>query len=112
MWRGNYSKIKDCDQRSPSTKQKFSMSDLCDNAVSSDDESDCESEKEDDNAACEGDDECGESMKIVSDICISRCNKDNGRKEHSGFDIARLRHLGHFFRLDGHAQKKTRKMCS
>ena len=59
------------------------MSNLRDRAASSDDESDHASEKEDDNTACEGDDECSKLVRIVSDICIARCNKDSGRKEHS-----------------------------
>ena len=53
------------------------MSKFCDNAASSDDESDYESEKEDNNAACEEDDECSKLVTIVSNVSIARHNKDN-----------------------------------
>ena len=85
------------------------MSNLCDNAVSSEDESDYESEKEDDNADCEGDDEHGELVRILSDVCIARCDKDNGRKECSGFDITCRRYLGHFFSWMGKHKRKHGK---
>ena len=73
------------------------MSDLRDIAVSSDEESDFESEEENNNAAFEGDDECVRLVRKLSDICIIRCNKENGIKPCRGFEITCSRCLGHFF---------------
>ena len=87
------------------------MSKFCDNAASSDDGMDYESENGNNNVYCEEDDECGKLVRIVSDINIARCNTDDGRKEHSGFDISCRRHLGHFFAWKGTHTKK-RKMHS
>ena len=77
------------------------MSDLCDDAFSSDEWSDYEYEEEDNNACFEGHNEYSRLARKVIDIYITRCNNDNWRKPHSGFDITYRRCLGHFFaRID------------
>ena len=85
------------------------MSHLCDNAVSSDDKSDFESVEEDNDADYEGGDEYSRLVRKVSDIQITRCNKENGRKQCSGFVITCRQHLGHFFAWMGTHKRKHGK---
>ena len=91
------------------TMHNFEMNNFGDNAVSSDDEIDYESENEDTNVACEENHECGKLVKIITDIYIAKCNTENGRKEYSGFDITYRRYLGHFFAWLGTHKRKYGK---